>query len=430
MRRARSITGDLIVRLLLVFLASPLIAIPVLLIVDDETPDLRIEAQMEAQADLVVASLNNGPAGALVLPETAMRAIPALAGARFAIYDGASAAPVARWPADLRLHNWDYPESYDTYRPSRFGPLRILFISPQKGRAAIAGWLGEEIFAEILPVLAIMLAATLPLAIYSVRRSLAPMHLIATEAAAIDPGMGNARLTEAGAPLELLPLIRAINRGLERIDVVFAAQRRFSGVVAHELRSPLAALSVSLEREPLSGRGDQIRKKLRGMSALIDRLLILSELSSGRLRLDRQIDLGKLVREAVAEETLAAVNRDVSLAVKLPDRQVQMRGDAAAVATALRNLIENAVRHSPKGGTVTVSAGRDGPWVEVADNGAGIPADQRDAVFTPFWRGAGSGGAGLGLAIVRQMAELHHASISIRDNLPNGTIFRIAFGGQ
>jgi signal transduction histidine kinase len=428
MTRPRSITRDLILRLLLVFLLSPLIAIPVLLLIDDETPDLRIEPGMEAQADLVIALLTDGPEGTIVLPEAAMKAKPSVARTRFAIYNGASSVPVVRWPADLYLHNWDYHESYDTYRPSRFGPLRILFVSPEKGSAAVASWLEEELFAEILPILAIMLAATLPLTIFSVRRSLAPMRRVATEAAAIDPGMGNAKLTEAGAPLELLPLIRAINRGLERIDIVFAAQKRFSALVAHELRSPLAALSVSLEHETLNGQGDQILKKLRGMSKLIDQLLILSELSSRRLKLDSQVDLKRVVSEAVAEETLAAVNNNVSLAVNLPDSRVQLRGNAAAIGTALRNLIENAVRHSPKGSTVTVTAGHDGPWLEVADTGAGIPADQRDSVFTPFWRSAESAGAGLGLAIVRQMAELHHARVSIRDNLPKGTIFRIAFG--
>lgn len=426
MARPRSITGGLMARIAVVFALSPLIAIPVLLLIDDETPDLRIEQDMEEQADVLAPLLAPDAQGKIALPVAAIQAKPVLAQLRFAIYNGGSNTPVVRWPADLVLHNWDYHDSYDTFRASRFGPLRILFLSPGKS-AGWVDWLEDELLTEFFPVLAIMLVLAMPLTVYSVRRSLAPMRRVAVEVASLEPGLGKAKLTEAGAPLELVPLISAINRGLERIETVFAAQRHFSAVVAHELRSPLAALSASLELQPVNGHSAEIRNKLRGMSKLIGQLLVHSELSSRRLKLDRIADLRKVVGEAVADETPEAVKRGVSLELNAPEKRVPLRGSAPAIATAVRNLIENAVRHSPKHGVVTITVGVEGPSIEVADMGSGIPPDQREAVFTPFWRGADSPGTGLGLAIVRQMVELHNARITIRDNLPVGTVFRIVF---
>jgi len=118
--------------------------------------------------------------------------------------------------------------------------------------------------------------------------------------------------------------------------------------------------AASLETQPLNDNFDHIRRKLRGMARLIDQLLTLSELSSKRIR---------------------------------ADGSVSMRGSADAIVVALRNLISNAVRHSEKGGAVTLTVDRSGPWVEVADTGPGIPLAERDAVFQPFWRGSRSGSA-------------------------------------
>jgi signal transduction histidine kinase len=106
-----------------------------------------------------------------------------------------------------------------------------------------------------------------------------------------------------------------------------------------------------------------------------------------------------------------------------------VRGNAAAIATALRNLIDNGLRHSPPGGCVTVRIDEREPWLEVADHGPGVPTADRARIFDRFWRGARTpGAAGLGLSIVREMAELHGGSVSLHDNPPHGSAFRIHFG--
>ena len=164
------------------------------------------------------------------------------------------------------------------------------------------------------------------------------------------------------------------------------------------------------------------------MARLIDQLLTLSELAGRRLRVDADVDLVTVAREVVAKEAPHALRFDKHLALEAPDWPVVVRGNAAAIATALRNLIDNAVRHSPPGGCVTVGIDEREPWLEVADQGPGIPAADRARIFEPFWRGDRMpGAAGIGLSIVQEMAELHGGSVSLHDNPPHGSTFRIHF---
>jgi signal transduction histidine kinase len=245
----------------------------------------------------------------------------------------------------------------------------------------------------------------------------------------IEPGGGKTRLSEERAPAELLPLVIAINRSLDRIDAGFAAQRRFAGKVAHELRNPLAVIAARLERPVTASRLADIRADLRGMARLIDQLLTVSELAGRRLRVDADVDLVTVAREVAAREAPQALRSDKHLALEAPDWPVVVRGNAAAIATALRNLIDNALRYSPPGGCVTVRIDEREPWLEVADQGPGIAAADRALIFEPFWRGGRTpGAAGLGLSIVKEMAELHGGSVSVHDNPPHGSAFRIHFG--
>ena len=174
-----------------------------------------------------------------------------------------------------------------------------------------------------------------------------------------------------------------------------------------------------------------LRADLRGMARLIDQLLTVSELAGRRLRVDADVDLVTVAREVVAKEAPQALRSNKHLALEAPDWPVVVRGNAAAIATALRNLIDNGLRHSPPGGCVTVRIDEREPWLEVADHGPGVPTADRARIFDRFWRGARTpGAAGLGLSIVREMAELHGGSVSLHDNRPHGSAFRIHFGAD
>lgn len=427
MNRPASIARDLVLRLALVFVLGPLIAVPILLVIDNETPKMHIDRAVEAQADAIVGALRGGPEGGVFVSQEALNALPVLKDARFAVYDGLSAVPLLRWPAGTEFHNWDYRRSYDTLRNGPTGPVRILFVLPGV-RPAWIDWIAEEITAEMIPLLGVLMGVTLPLAALTVRRSLMPVRRLAAEAAAIEPGTAEARLSEIDTPAELLPLVKAINGALARIDAGFAAQRRFSANIAHELRTPLAVLAASLEDEPSHEQLAEARRKLHGMARLIGQLLTIAELSAKRMRMDEPLDLVRVARETVAAEAPSAIAGGIRIELDSPDEPMPLRGNVAAIATALRNLIDNAVRHAGKGGRVTVTLDRAGPAIEVADTGPGIPLERRSTIFEPFWRDPKSRGTGIGLAIVRQMAELHRAKITLRDNRPTGTIFRIDFG--
>jgi signal transduction histidine kinase len=423
-----SITNRLIVRLLLVFALAPLIAVVVLLLEGSGRLDLRIDSARERQADKIreILLANDGN-----LPPAIVAADDSLRGAQFLVYRGALAEAVATWPVGLSAPNWHLRVGYQTVRDLPGGPIRLLFPPSRGDWHDLSFFLRVELEEEDLPILAILLFIILPLAYLTVRRSLEPVRRLAQEAAMIEPGGGKMRLSEERAPAELLPLVIAINRSLDRIDAGFAAQRRFAGKVAHELRNPLAVIAARLERPVTESRLADIRADLRGMARLIDQLLTVSELAGRRLRVDADVDLVTVAREVAAKEAPQALRSDRHLALEAPDWPVVVRGNAAAIATALRNLIDNALRYSPPGGCVTVRVDEREPWLEVADQGPGIPAADRARIFEPFWRGARTpGAAGLGLSIVREMAELHGGSVSLHDNRPHGSAFRIHFGAD
>lgn len=428
MTRNISIARRLMFRLLLVFALGPLIAVIVLMVEGSGAPNLRVDQEHERQADAIKDILQANANGRLVLPAAAMERDETLRDTRILVYSGASLDPVATWPEGLTVPNWQLRVGYQTVRNLADGRVKLLFPPRGDDWYDFWFWLRAELEEEDLPLLAILLAIMLPLAHLSVRRGLKPVRQLAQEAARIEPGQGNRRLSEEQCPVELLPLVMAINRSLDRIDTGFAAQRLFAARVAHELRNPLAVITARLERPLTADRRAEIRGDLRGMANLIQQLLTISELSARRLRTDADVDLSTIVREVVAKEAPAALRQGRYIEVKAPDWPVVVRGNAPAIATALRNLVENGFRHSPPGGVVSVRIDESEPCIEVADQGPGIPPEDKARVFEPFWRGGQTpGSAGLGLSIVKEMAELHGGSVTVDDNKPQGTVFRIKF---
>lgn len=425
MTQNASIGRRLLVRLLLVFALAPLVAVFVLMLEGSGRPDLRLDREHERQADRIeqILAANGG-----TLPPALVASDPGLARSRFLLYSGRSAEPIATWPPALQAPNWQLRVGYQTVRGLPAGEVRLLFLPSRGDWHDLLLFLRAELVEEDLPILAILLFIILPLAYLTVRRSLEPVRRLAQEAAMIEPGEGKTRLSEERAPAELLPLVVAINRGLDRIDAGFAAQRRFAGKVAHELRNPLAVIAARLERPVTEARIADIRADLRGMARLIDQLLTISELAGRQLRVDADVDLVAAAREIAAKQAPQALQGGKQIALEAPDWPVVVRGNVAAIATALRNLVDNALRHSPPGGCVTVRIDERQPCLEVADQGPGISAPDRTRLFEPFWRGAGApGAAGLGLSIVKEMADLHGASVSVADNNPHGAVFRISF---
>ncbi|AMV73603.1 ATP-binding protein [Desulfuromonas carbonis] len=233
-------------------------------------------------------------------------------------------------------------------------------------------------------------------------------------------------LPVASQPRELQPLVTALNLLLRRLESAMELQRKFIADAAHELRTPLAAVQIQaqlLERPQTDAERQltigQIRGGISRAAHLVQQLLILARLApEGRRRDLVRVDLGRLAREVAAEFAPLALAAGIDLGVVCHD-PVSVDGDADSLQTLLGNLIDNAIRYSPRDGQVDIALfAADGSVVcEVRDAGPGIPPAERERVFDRFYRCLGSGveGSGLGLAIVREIVEQHGAAIELGD---------------
>jgi signal transduction histidine kinase len=234
-------------------------------------------------------------------------------------------------------------------------------------------------------------------------------------------------------PREVLPLVRAVNQALDRLEAGYEAQRGFIADAAHELRTPLAVLDAHLAL--IGTPGAPIREDVAGMVRLVDQLLDLARLDALRIAPDDMVDLARLAVEVSAHLAPLALGQGRLIEVVGDDRPLPVRGAHDPLFRALRNLVENAVCHAPAGSTVSVElavSATGEPVLRVIDRGPGIPPDLRAHVFERFWQGGrdradGSKGAGLGLSIVARTMAAHGGSVSVEDTPGGGASFTLHF---
>jgi two-component system sensor histidine kinase TctE len=240
-------------------------------------------------------------------------------------------------------------------------------------------------------------------------------------------------LDPQAAPHDLRPLILSINGLMERLSASVRAQRRFIADAAHQLRTPLAGIQSQTERALVERDPAAVRVALERLAAgtehatqLANRLLMLARAGTTVATRQADVDLFRIVRDTIAEHLPQALARrqDLGFAGVPGEGRCMVRGDALLLREMLSNIVDNALRYSPEGSAITVSieTHADAWLLAVGDNGPGIPADERERVFEPFYRGADvvAPGTGLGLAIVRTIAEAHGASVSLAPASPKG----------
>jgi two-component system, OmpR family, sensor histidine kinase TctE len=277
---------------------------------------------------------------------------------------------------------------------------------------------------------------------YGVGRGLAPLSALRQELQNRSYRDLSA-LPEVQAPQEVRPLIRAMNELLARVAATISAQQRFIADAAHQLRTPVAGIKTQTElalRQSPSGDAQVTLKQLHTATEqtirLVNQLLSLARTEPGAApSRHAPLDLVSLARDTATEWVPRALERNIDLGFESPLPAWPITGDAFMLKEMLNNLLDNAVRYTRPGGQVTVRV-REAPRgvvLSVEDNGPGVPSAERERVFERFHRvlGSGADGAGLGLAIVREIALAHGAETSLDAGADGaGTLARVVFPGK
>lgn len=288
----------------------------------------------------------------------------------------------------------------------------------------------ELILGTVLPQLFMVLLATF-MVWRGVTRGLRPLERLRAEIIARSHrDLGP--LSVRDAPSEVVPILGAMNDLMARLAQLLSQQERFTADASHQLRTPLAGLKTQAEialreQDPARQRQalEQIRDGSGRLSHLVSQLLSLARIEPGAgvTMTTTAVDLIRLAREIAAESVPAALAKEIDLGFESALDQLPIQGEPHLLREMLTNLVDNALRYTPRGGRVTLSVrpADSGAELWVEDNGPGIPAAERARVFERFYRILGSQeeGCGLGLAIVREVAERHGGSARIEAGAGN-----------
>ncbi len=269
--------------------------------------------------------------------------------------------------------------------------------------------------------------------------SLAPVERVRRQVAARQAD-DLSPVSESGLPDEVQPLVQELNLLFGRVKTAFEAQQHFVADAAHELRTPLAALKLQVQSLERAGcddsRGVAIGRLGAGVeraTRLVEQLLVLArqEASAASGDLLQPVELGELVKRTLGDMAGAAQARQIDLGLHhLDPASVAGQGDALLIM--LRNLVDNALKYTPAGGSVDVElrASPVGVTLAVEDSGPGISPEERERVFNRFYRvpGSSAGGSGLGLAIIKAIAERHGARLVLAQSARlGGLCVRVEF---
>jgi signal transduction histidine kinase len=276
----------------------------------------------------------------------------------------------------------------------------------------------------VIPILLLLFAVDVVI----VRRAIRPILEASESARAIEPSRLGARLPTSNMPSEILPLIDAINNALDRLEKGFRIQRDFTADAAHELRTPLTLLRTRIDTLPDRKIAGELRSDIEGMSRLVNQLLEIAELEGFAVGPNERIDLQDIASGVVAFMAPLALAQNKNIALTGEEVPVWIRGNSDAVFQAIRNVVENAIRHTALETTVEVEIGKRGS-VRILDRGSGIPEKDRELIFRRFWRRdrRRSGSTGLGLAIVSRIIEAHTGKIIVENRADGGAAVALNF---
>jgi signal transduction histidine kinase len=449
MRRFRSLQLRLAVRLTAVYLLLTAAAFGIIVYRAYDTAGTLGERELSLRAHDLARAVSQDGSGRprLDLPARLAAAYASAGGADIFALRDAEGHVVAAMPPSFGERVVDWPPASDDpsyFRISNLAPaapdyyglslavesaagVLSISVAREAGADALVSSVLREFVVDLAWMIPVMVCLTLAIGVLAIRSGLAPVRMASALAAAIGPSTTGIRLPEKELPSEIAPLVSAVNCAFDRLEQGFAVQRQFTANAAHELRTPLAIVTAALEAMEGNGELEKLRLDVARMNRLVEQLLRVARLDAVALDVSDTVDLADVATATVTAIAPLAVAQGRSVALAAAPA-VRVRGNAHAISDAVRNLVENALTHSPKGAEVTVTV-QEGGRISVADHGPGIAARDRERIFERFWRGKGvpSQGAGLGLAIVREIVRAHQGTIAVEDNRGGGAVFTLVF---
>ncbi len=319
-------------------------------------------------------------------------------------------------------------------REDRIGPYSLIQGSGDHIVAEILEALGMSLVIGYLAVVFLGLIVGVRVGRMTERRITA----ISDTLASVSAGNLSVRVPANGSTKDDLARVSAeINAMLEQIKRLLESQEQISNDIAHDMRTPLQHLRQRLEilRDSQSIVPEDVSASLEQTEEIIatfNALLRIAQIEAGdrRERFERT-DLGQIVANVAEIFEPSADNKGIFLTIQLPPQSLEVVGDRGLLTQMVSNLVENGIKHCPEGTTIEVTGSEtpSGPIIRVSDDGLGIGQTAHDQIFQRFFReekSRNSLGNGLGLALVKAIAEMHKATVVVRDNKP-GAIFEVRF---
>ena len=307
-----------------------------------------------------------------------------------------------------------------------FGELRDGCVVQTSQPIAVRQRIAAHMALRIAPPLLLLLPVLALLIWVVVGRALGPLDKVARavrgrSATALQPIEGD------GLPPELRPIVTALNGLLKQIELALTTQRNFVADAAHELRSPLTALKLQLQLAERAGTAEaraaafrKLHERLDRSTHLVQQLLTLArqeQVAAGQRT--APCDLLALAHAVVTDATLYAESRSVDLGLAVHAASAQLKGYQEGLFALLSNLVDNALKYTQPGGRVDVDCGMQGTacYLQVTDDGPGVPQPERSRLLDRFYRPDGNAvwGCGLGLSIVKSVADAHGARLELAD---------------
>ena len=261
-----------------------------------------------------------------------------------------------------------------------------------------------------------------------IKISLMPLVAASAQASRIGPSAVSQRLTETGMPDEVLILVKAINRALDRLEQGYKEQKAFIADAAHELRTPIAIMTTHMDILPNFEGKAALKEELGGLTRLVNQLLDHARIEGLRINPGEAADLNALALDVAAFIAPCAIRRGKTIEVSRTGQPALVNGSYDYLFRAVRNLVENAIEHTPAGTAVLITVAHPAT-LTVSDRGPGIRPAEREAIFQRFWQGRRDrgGGAGLGMAIISRTVAAHGGRIEVGDREGGGATFTVAF---